>query len=58
MASTSEVLITVADSFIDQGKPLEAIKCLLAIFLSPTAEFPQREAEIRLKVRLHVSAEG
>lgn len=45
------VLVTVADSFVEQGKPLEAIKCLQAVLISGKAEYPQLEADIRLKVR-------
>lgn len=51
MASdTYKVLVTIADSFEEQGKPLEAIKCLEAICKSEKAEYPQLEAEARLKV--------
>jgi hypothetical protein len=45
------VLMRVAKSFLEQNSPLQAIKCLEAICLSNTTEYPEMEAEILLKVR-------
>ena len=50
VSETFRVLLSVADSFLAQDSPLEAIKCLQAITQSSTTDLPQVEAEIRLKV--------
>jgi len=45
-----DALLRVANSFLEQDRPLHAIKCLEAICMSKKTEFPEMEAEVLIKV--------
>ena len=48
-------LLQVANSFLEQNRPIQAIKCLEAIRLSSKTDFPEADAELLLKVgTLHI----
>ena len=50
-AEASLVLKTVAQSFLDQNRPLQAIRCLEALCLTPCSDFPEQEAGLHCEVR-------
>lgn len=46
------LLKTVAQSFLDQDKPLQAIRCLEALCLAPRSDYPELEAGLHYEVGL------
>ena len=48
-AEASTVLRSVAQSFLDQDKPLQAIRCLEALCLANQSAYPEQEAGIHFE---------
>ena len=51
-AEASRLLKTVAQSFLDQDRPLQAIRCLEALCLASRTDYPEQEAGLHCEVRM------
>ena len=46
----TELLKAVAHSFLEQNRPLQAIRCLEALCLAPGSKYPEQEAWMHFEV--------
>ena len=55
-AEATLLLKTVAQSFLDQDRPLQAIRCLEALSLAQSSDYPEQEAGFHCEVWIDENA--